>query len=363
MKPKIFEIIFLTLVHLSCTSQPLNIPDGIPFASVQPLVITDTTEWDIDDPAIWINFANPKKSLIIGTEKNLDGGLYAFGLNGKIVTVFKGLKRPNNVDIAYGFPFNGETIDIAVVTERLEQRIRIFRLPEMELIDKGDLIVFDGDTERAPMGVAIYKRPKDKVFFILVSGKSGPEEGYIRQYRLEIDRQGQLQLELVRQFGKFSGIKEIESIAVDAELGYVYYSDETVGVRKYNADPDFPDANRELAIFAEQGFQRDHEGISIYKVNDGTGYILVSDQQANRFWIFSREGSPGNPHHHQLLKIIEGVTIESDGSDVTSYSLPGFPSGLFVAMSRGKTIHYYDWNDIDGNDLKFKNNKNKTNLK
>ncbi len=42
---------------------------------------------------------------------------------------------------------------------------------------------------------------------------------------------------LVRKFGLFSGKKEIESIAVDDALGYVYYSDEGYGVRKYYADP------------------------------------------------------------------------------------------------------------------------------
>ncbi len=95
------------------------------------------------------------------------------------------MDRPNNVDIVYGFPFNGEKIDIAVVTERMKQRIRVFRLPELEPIDQGDLIVFDGDTERAPMGIALYKRPKDDAFFVLVGGKSGPEDGYIAQYLLE----------------------------------------------------------------------------------------------------------------------------------------------------------------------------------
>lgn len=353
--------IFLALIHFSCSSQQIQIPEGIPYGSVKPQIITDTAQWDIDDPGIWINYSHPEKSLIIGTDKNLDGGLYVFDLNGKIVKVVKGLKRPNNVDIAYGFPFMGEAIDIAVVTERLSQRIRVFRLPEMDLIDKGDLVVFEGNTGRAPMGVAIFKRPGDSAFFILVGGKSGPEEGYIWQYRLEADNLGNLEIRLVREFGKFSGKKEIESIAVDAELGYVYYSDETVGVRKYHADPDVTNADRELAIFAVRGFKRDHEGISIYKMEDGTGYILVSDQQANRFWIYSREGSHGNPHLHPLVKVIEASTIESDGSEVTSFSLPGFPSGIFVAMSRGKILHYYNWTDIAGDDLKIPYNRDRKN--
>ena len=41
-------------------------------------------------------------------------------------------------------------------------------------------------------------------------------------------------------------------------------------------------------------------------------------------------------------------TIESDGSDVTNVALPGFPKGLFVAMSNGKVFHFYSWDDIAG---------------
>ncbi len=37
---------------------------------------------------------------------------------------------------------------------------------------------------------------------------------------------------------------------------------------------------------------------------------------------------------------------ESDGSVVTAEALPGFPGGLFVAMSTDRTVHYYAWADL-----------------
>jgi 3-phytase len=166
----------------------------------------------------------------------------------------------------------------------------------------------------------------------------------------------------VREFGTFSDatsmddgvpeLGEIESIAVDDELGYLYYSDELTGVRKYHADPDAPEANVELALFATDGFADQREGISIYAVGDGTGYILVSDQQGNAFRIYTREGEPGDPHNHRFVKTVAVSTNESDGSEVTSTVLdPRFPSGLFVAMSDNRTFHYYSWDDIAGDDL------------
>ncbi len=315
--------------------------------ALRPQVITEPTKHDTDDPAIWINPADAAKSLIVGTDKDSDGALYVYDLAGKIVQVVSGLKRPNNVDIGYGLTLGGKPVDIAVTTEREEQRLRIYALPDMKCVDRGNLIVFDGDKNRAPMGIALYRRPKDGALFAITGGKSGPKENYLAQYRLEDDGAGMVKMTLVRQFGAYSGKKEIEAIAVDAELGYIYYSDETFGVRKYAADPDAPNANRELALFATTGFTSDHEGISIYKHADGTGYILVSDQQANRFQIFPREGRAGNPHDHPLLKAVPVAAIESDGSDVTAVPLGAkFPHGLFVAMSNGKTFHYYSWDDL-----------------
>jgi len=314
--------------------------------AVQPRVVTQPAPHDTDDPAIWINPADPAKSLVVGTDKDTDGALMVYDLAGRIVRTVTGLKRPNNVDIVSGLMLGGRPTDVAVITEREKQRLRIFRLPDLAGVDRGDLVVFGGDRERAPMGVALYKRPRDGAIFAIVGGKSGPAEGYLEQYHLEDDGAGQVKMTKVRAFGAYSGKKEIEAIAVDAEAGYVYYSDEQVGVRKYPADPEAPDANRELALFATTGFASDHEGISVYKRADGTGYLLVSDQQANRFQFFPREGATGRPHEHARLASVSVAAIDSDGSDFTNASLPGFPGGLFVAMSTDRTFHFYAWDDI-----------------
>lgn len=318
-----------------------------------PRVVTEPVKHDTDDPAIWINPADPAQSLVIGTDKDTDGALYVFDLHGKIVRTVPGLKRPNNVDLVTGFHLGGKEVAIAVTTEREEKRLRVFTVPEMTCVDRGDLVVFDGDANRAPMGVALYRRPRDGAVFAIVGGKAGPADGYLGQYRLDDDGSGHVKMTLVRQFGAYSGKKEIEAIAVDAELGYVYYSDEQHGVRKYAADPEAPDANRELALFATSGFAGDHEGISIWKRPNGTGYVIVSDQQANKFWLFPREGTPGHPHEHRAVKIVDASTLESDGSDVTAQPLgERFPHGLFVAMSEGRVFHFYGWEQIAGAELK-----------
>lgn len=340
MTYRTFSIIAISLFS-SCSLTRSIAPDAL-----KPSVITQQVEFDTDDPAIWINPADASKSLIVGTDKETNGGIYAFDLDGKIVNRVTGLQRPNNVDIAYGLQLNGKATDIAVFTERETNTIRIFSMPDLKPIDNGGIAVFVGEALRDPMGLALYTRAGDNAIFAVVGRKTGPSGSYLWQYHLEDGGDGTVRGSVVRKFGAFSGKKEIESIAVDNENGYIYYSDEGAGVHKYYADVDKGD--QELAFFGSRDFKSDVEGISIYKTSEKEGYILISDQQANRFSLYSRSGSAGDPHQHLRLASIPFSTLESDGSDVTSVNLGiRFPKGVFVAMSNGKVFHYYDWRHIE----------------
>ncbi len=349
-----------TLLFTSCRNAQTG--DVAESGKIKPVIVTEPVPYDTDDPAIWINAAQPSESLVIGTDKDENGGLYVFNLQGKMLKdkTVTGIKRPNNVDISYGLSLGNSTVDIAVVTERLTHKLRIFSLPDLKPIDNNGIEVFQGEEQagfRDLMGIALYKNPATQKTYAIVGRKNGPTQGgYLWQYLLEDDGTAHVKATLIRKFGMYSGKKEIESIAVDNELGYVYYSDEGVGVRKYYADPE--KGNEELALFATTNFVQDHEGISIYKINDGTGYILVSDQQANQFHVFPREGANGNPNNHPLIKTVNVSTLESDGSEVTSVALNDqFKSGLFVAMSMDKTFQFYRWQDIAGTDLKISPNR------
>ncbi|WP_163409054.1 phytase [Flavobacterium ajazii] len=343
MKNKsILAFLLLALSFTACKDDKLA-----PVApnAVKPTAVTEALPHDTDDPSIWIHPTDATKSIIVGTDKDTDGGLYAFDLNGKILKKSIPLKRPNNVDIAYGLVIDGKKVDIAVTTERESNKIRIFSLPDLEPIDNGGISVFEGEELRDPMGVALYTRPTDGKIFAIVGRKSGPSGSYLWQY--ELSGSGKFATgNVVRKFGAYSGKKEIEAIAVDNELGAVYYCDEQFGIRKYKADPVLND-NKELALFGQKDFKADHEGIAIYKKTDSTGYILVSNQQANTFMVYPREGVNGNPNSYKLLAEVPTSTIECDGADVTSINLgEPYKNGLFVAMSNGMTFHYYAWDLI-----------------
>jgi 3-phytase len=318
------------------------------------VVVTEPVAVDSDDPAVWLHPDDPSKSVVLGTDKG--GALYAFDLDGRVIPerTVSGQSRVNNVDVEYGMMLGGVATDIAVATDRNANLLRVFKLPEMTPIDNGGAVAFEGEPpeQQRPMGIALYRRPSDGTVFAIVSRKTGPSGSYLWQYRLDDDGTGNVAFAKVREFGAFRGTSEIESVAVDDPLGYVYYSEEDVGVHKYLADPDAPDAGMELALFGTDGFTEDREGISIYQINGGTGYILVSDQQANAFRVFPREGTPSDPHQHPEITAFYVSTNESDGSEVTNAALgERFPSGLFIAMSDNRTFHFYSWDDIAGEEL------------
>jgi 3-phytase len=350
---RILAVVCALVVTLSAQAALKPVPVRAVLATVP---VTD----DPDDPAIWVHPSEPTRSLIFGTNKVAAprGALVAFGLDGTIRQAFAGLDRPNNVDVEYGLPVGGRKVDIAVVTERLKNRLRVFRVsPDgsgfSDISSLAGLRVFAGRTGEAaaPMGIGLYRRSRDGAVFAIVSSKIGPRDGYLEEYRLEDDGTGRVRAVRVRAFGRFSGTSEIEAIAVDDALGYVYYADEGDGINKYHADPDHPDAARELSHFGRTGFSADREGIAIYAIDDKTGYIVCTDQieKDSQYHIYRREGGPGRPHDHsELVKVVAGGADATDGIEITSAPLGlRFPRGMMVAMNAGpRNFLVYRWEDI-----------------
>lgn len=311
---------------------------------VQPRVVTEPVRYDTDDPAIWVHPEDPAKSLILGTDKDTDGALYVFGLDGRIHPdlVVRGLLRPNNVDIARGVWLGGRRVDVALVAERYAHRLRAYRLPDLAPVDGGGLPVFEGERARDVMGVAAYRRASDEATFAIVSrsDRFAPRHGYLHQYRLVDDGAGTLRAVFSRAFGTWSGRKEIEALSVDSIAGHVYVSDETFGIRQYLADPATEDADDELAQFGLTGFARDHEGSAVMHRPGQASWLFVSDQQAGALRVFSLEKTP------RFIGRIRYAALETDGIDLTPQPLPGFPGGLLVAMSTDRRFHYYDLGEL-----------------
>jgi 3-phytase len=295
---------------------------------IKPLRETMTEPYQTDDPAVWIDRAQLDKSMIFGTVKMAapHGGISVYGLDGFRMMRIEGLDRPNNVDVAYNVRVGNRTIDIAVATERNKNRLRIFEvIPGIGLQELAALPVFE-----QPMGVAMYTRKRDNALYAVVSRKTGPSGSYLFQYRVLDDGNASLKLEKVREFGTFSGSKEIEAIAVDNDREHIYYSDEGAGIRKYHADPSHPDAAKEIALFGQTGWTGDREGIAIHGK-----YVVATDQQpANSvFHVFDRDS----------LRELGSFRVGSDTTDGIEISRLGH----FIAMNDNRrNFIIADWKAI-----------------
>ncbi len=90
---------------------------------------------DADDPAIWVDPRRPERSLVIGAVKN--AGLRVYDLAGHQLQSIATPPAPdpdsepgrfNNVDLAYGVRLGGSTADLAIVTDRGRDQLRIYRI-------------------------------------------------------------------------------------------------------------------------------------------------------------------------------------------------------------------------------------------
>ena len=140
-----------------------------------------------------------------------------------------------------------------------------------------------------------------------------------------------------------TNMNELESRISAAGIAVKKSLEFNVGIE--DVPKNIPTENVDMIIMGShgtKGFKEDHEGISIFKTSDKTGFILISDQQANQFHVFRREGDAGDANKHTILRTIKTQTNESDGSDIIHRKLNSkFKDGLFVAMSDNKTFHFY----------------------
>ncbi|MGH1392437.1 MAG: phytase [Trichormus sp.] len=308
---------------------------------------------DADDPAIYVNASDPSASLVLTVAKN--AGVRVYDLSGNLLqTINPGDIRYNNIDLQYGFKLGGETIDIAVASDRNNDKLVFFKInpnpttPGEYLQDITDSSIgtlfqnapfeppYSSD-ERSAYGVALYRSPVSNDYYVFVNRR---ETGDIAQFRLIDQGNGKIGAERVREFTipTDAGIDpQTEGMVADQELGYLYIGQENVGIWKFDAEPNGQNTGKLIDKIKDLGGSNltdDVEGLTIYYGKDGTGYLLVSSQGDNTFAVYSREG---NNEYLGRFAVGNNGSIdsvqESDGADVVNVPLgANFPFGLFVTQ-------------------------------
>ncbi len=282
-----------------------------------------------DDSAIWIHPADPAKSLIFGTCKNSDSLIFDLSAAspGEPLPVVQTLPfKTGNVDVCYNFPLGGERVALFVAFSKTRRNFMAWKVDETTR----QLIDVTGEGKVAAGGTALYVSPVSGKYYYLSN-----QDGVLSQYEMRGDS-GKVDVELVRTTP--FGSNKTESVVADHLLKRIYVSEE-VGARVWRLEAE-PDAGDEK-ILVDQArkdggrLTEDTEGLAIYYKSDGTGYLFVSNQGANSYAVYTREG--GNDFIG-MFEIVDHMGLDgtenTDGIDIVNLPMgPLFPKGFFIAQN------------------------------
>lgn len=279
-----------------------------------------------DDPAIWIHPEDRSKSTIIGTNK--ENGLHVYNLQGTELYHYP-IGATNNVDVRYGFPLNGNRIDLAGCTNTSINGLSLMKIdPKNGALSpiQAEEMRLDTSIMDHVYGFCLYKSPKTGKYFAFMNAKNGK----IRQYEILPTADSLLTTTLVREFDVPT---KPEGMVADDEKGLLYVCEEDRGVWLFNAEPDASDMGSLIFSLKEHHTAtKDLEGISIYYAAKGKGYILISSQGNFSYIVLDRS----NHEYLFSFKVGEGELDgieDTDGLDVINLPMGGqFPHGLFVAQ-------------------------------
>ncbi|MDZ7949776.1 phytase [Nostoc sp. DedQUE09] len=332
------------------------VPTAAPKLETRPDLLDDETlpvdqRADADDPAIYVNATNSADSLVLTSVKN--AGLRVYDLSGNLLqTVNPSGIRYNNIDLQYGFKLGNQSVDIAVASDRNNDKLAIFKInPNTpgqyleEITDSSIATLFQAApfaepysaSTRSSYGLTLYRSPITNDYYVFTNRR---ETGDVAQFKLIDKGNGKIGAERVREFTipTIEGRDpQTEGMVVDQETGFLYIGQENVGIWKFQAEPNGGTTGKLIDKVRDLGgtyLTDDVEGLTIYYGKNGTGYLLASSQGDNTFVAYTREGNNEYVGNFAVGNNgpIDSVQ-ESDGADVINVPLgPNFPFGLFVTQ-------------------------------
>ena len=280
-----------------------------------------------DDPAIWANPADPSASLVVATDKK--SGLYLYDMQGRVVQHLPDGKM-NNVDLRTGFILGGEPIVLVAASDRTHKSIALYRLDTVNrrLVDIADGLQPTGQGD--PYGLCLYRSPRSGKTFVFINDSNGEK----RQWELIDAGNGRVRAERVRDFAFGS---QAEGCVADDDTGVLFVNEEDVGLWRLNAEPDGGIAMIAVdRVDANPAIRDDMEGIGLYDLGGGRGYLVASSQGNNTYAVYRREGDQAYLGSFAVVADarsgIDGVS-ETDGLEISSGNLgPGFEHGAMIAQ-------------------------------
>ena len=287
-----------------------------------------------DDPAVWVHPTDAGKSLILGTNK--DEGLHVYNLKGEELQMLP-VGMVNNVDVRG---------NLAAASNDQHNAVSWFRIDPVTaaVTHAGDAKVPRIEPYGFCMGTHAGKT------YAVVTFKDGAAE----MWAVNDTGAGLPTMTLARTV-QFGG--QLEGCVVDDEAGRMFVGQEEHGVWVVDLNDATSKPVEVDTIAARRGLVADVEGMSLYLGQAGAGYLVVSAQSADRYVIYDRK-----PPHAVLGIVSVGASVDgkvdrvthTDGLDVSSAALPGFPRGILVVQDDGnpdpevdQNFKVVDWREIE----------------
>ncbi|MFD9741058.1 phytase [Umezawaea sp. NPDC059074] len=387
---------FLLPLVLLLTPVPTSPAVVVPTAQTQAFVddsAASPANADADDPAVWVHPTRPERTVVLGTLK--EGGLAAFDLKGRTLGLYPAPPAPtpeakpgrfNNVDVLAGARVGGRQRDLAFVSDRGRDRIRVYEVDGRgsavgskvltDVTDPAARPVFSAseaavDDQRNAYGLAAGVDRRTGTPLVLASRRS---ETRIALLRVVPGANGSVGTKVVSTVDLPSSFvmpdgttwtpcgdpgdgPQAEGMVVDSDHGVAYVAQEDVGiwriplratgfgspelvdeVRSFGAPQRYDEATEECVAdgpdpgFGGKWLSADAEGLTIAEGRNGGGELIASSQGDSRFVRYDRNGRN---------RVLGDFVVESghgldsvehsDGAQVVTADLGrGYREGLLV---------------------------------
>lgn len=297
-----------------------------------------------DDPAIWVNAADPAASRILGTNKR--EGLHVYDLSGRELQKLA-VGRLNNVDLRQGVMLGGQRRDLAVATHR----------------DALALVVFEIDAQGRVAEIGRVPTALPGIYGVCVHA---PQAGGLEVFVNDSDGT-YVRIALGQQDGRIVGRElqrwrlqtQPEGCVADDASGRLWMGEEDRGLWSMPIDP-APAAGAAvtptLVLPVGRTLHADVEGMGLY--DSPQGRWLVVSSQGNDSYVVLDADPPYRVRGAFRIGIaaeaaIDGVS-ETDGLEVSSRPLgPALPAGALVVQDGHKRLpagaqnfKIVDWRDV-----------------
>ncbi|MFD5081926.1 phytase [Kitasatospora sp. NPDC058406] len=385
-------------VSVALPAQASSISSIRPKAETAPLYDDEAGgDANADDPAIWRNNADPGRSLVVATAKQ--GGLRVYDLDARQVQSIPAPAGPgaddapgrfNNVDLVQGLRLAGSRADVAVVSDRGNDRLRIYRIdrdkpggPLTDVTDPAVRPVFSTDQaeindQKTAYGLATWSDRNTGRSYAVVSQRNRTRLALLELIATPngtVDYRQVRTIDLPSSFRLPNGtswtpcaepgeLPQVEGMVVDPADGTLYAGQEDVGiwridagltgtptlidkVREYGVPGTYDEETEECTPGADPGYggkrlTADVEGLTLITEPDGDGYLLASSQGDNTFVAYDRERDDDNEFEGAFRITAASTTLDGsevcDGAAALNAPLGArYPHGLLVVQDGQET--------------------------